>query len=60
MASSGHTNAQRTAMQTTFTALATSVAAMTAAGNKTAAAANAADRQELQMVVTREQGAPLS
>jgi len=60
MATSGHTAAQRTAMQTTFTALGTTVTTMKSAGVNSASAAAAADRQELQLVVTREQGAPLS
>ncbi len=56
MASSGISGNQRNKMQATYTAAATDVALPATS----VAAAAAATRIDLQLVVTREQGAPLS
>ena len=60
MASSGHSNAQRTDLQTKYTAATSNATTFKASGINSVAAAEAATKQELQLVTTREQGAPLS
>lgn len=60
MASSGHTGKQRTDMQALFTAAAATAVTALSIGQNTVAAAEAATKADLQLVVTREQGAPLS
>ena len=60
MASTAYSSAALTALQTRYTAAKNGVTAMVAAGNRTAAAAHAADLQELQLVTTREGGSPLA
>lgn len=60
MASSGHTAAQRTAMQTEYTANKTAVTAAHSAGVASVEAYLNDRQKELQLVVTREQGAALS
>lgn len=60
MASSPHSSGQRNDMQSRYTAAQTTLTAALAAGQNTVAAAMAATRQDLQLVVTRELGAPLS
>lgn len=60
MVTSGHTAPQRTDLQAKYTAAVAALPAAVAAGTGAVAAWLAGEAKQLQLVVTKEGGAPLS